>query len=122
MVKTIVVVDDSDLILTTLSLYLGELGYEVFDFSFPLFALDFIKNMKLEDKKIDLLISDSQMPEMNGARLIKKAKEIMSEMGVIYMSGSEKEEDFSIGYDVFLLKPFPLEVIREAVENLILTL
>ncbi|MFZ2975523.1 MAG: response regulator [Candidatus Moraniibacteriota bacterium] len=120
--KIIVVVDDNNLILSTLSLYLEELGYEVFSFSFPLFVLGFMENMKLEGKKIDLLISDSQMPKMNGARLIKKAKEIMPNVGVIYMSGSENEEDISVGYDVFLLKPFKLEIIKETVENLISSL
>lgn len=119
--KTAVVVDDERLVLMILSTFLTErLGFlEVYAFSSPKEALAFIKN---NEQKIDLLISDNRMPEMSGLVLIKKVREISPEIKIIYMSGTEKDEEVIIRYDEFLLKPFIFEELKEKMENLFVDL
>jgi YesN/AraC family two-component response regulator len=63
-----------------------------------------------KDKEISLLITDINMPIMNGLDLIKEAKKISPSMKVIIMSAHNEEEFVrkasDLGVDDYLIKPF----------------
>lgn len=65
--------------------------------------------------KIDLIISDIQMPRKNGLKMIAQIKEMEPTIPVIIFSAySNKEyflDAFKIGIDNYILKPYALEEI-----------
>ncbi len=76
-------------------------------------------------EKIDLLISDVMMPEMNGITLCKKVKQNIniSHIPVIMLTAKSRTEDriegLEVGADAYLAKPFNTEILRTTVFNLI---
>lgn len=83
-------------------------------------ALDIIMR-----EKIDLLISDVMMPEMDGITLCKKVKQNIniSHIPVIMLTAKSKTEDriegLEVGADAYMVKPFNTEILRTTVFNLI---
>jgi len=73
------------------------------------------------ERKIDILISDFQLPEMNGLEVIKKVKSEYEDIEIIMIS-SEADMDvvieaMRIGAFDFFKKPFEFEDIRIAIER-----
>ena len=83
----------------------GDEGLEIFKKHFKSKHLD----------RIDLIITDIQMPKKNGLKMIAKIKEIEPTIPVIIFSAySNKEyflDAFKIGIDNYILKPYELEEI-----------
>lgn len=69
MSKTILIVDDSELVLKVLSNKLKKSGYNILTETNGHKALEF-----LDGRNIDLLITDLNMPEMDGIELIKAVR------------------------------------------------
>jgi diguanylate cyclase (GGDEF)-like protein len=74
-------------------------------------------------KKIDLLITDIQMPKMNGLELIEKIREQKSLMPVIvttaYSDNNFLLESINLGVDGYLLKPLDLKTMYETIEKVV---
>jgi signal transduction histidine kinase/ligand-binding sensor domain-containing protein/CheY-like chemotaxis protein/AraC-like DNA-binding protein len=76
-------------------------------------------------EKIDLVISDIMMPEMDGITLCKRMKQNIniSHIPVILLTAKARAEDridgLEVGADAYLVKPFNTEVLRTMVFNLI---
>jgi two-component system, NarL family, nitrate/nitrite response regulator NarL len=71
----------------------------------------------LRREKVDILLTDYNMPEMNGLELLKQAKKIQPELKVIFLSMHEDanivQEVIIAGADGFILKKYAsLEIIR----------
>jgi signal transduction histidine kinase/DNA-binding response OmpR family regulator/ligand-binding sensor domain-containing protein len=81
----------------------------------------------LRDHKIDLVISDITMPEMDGLTLCKKLKNDMttSHIHVLMLtarnSTNDRIECYNAGADAYIAKPFELRVLIARVNNLIRT-
>jgi DNA-binding response OmpR family regulator len=68
----------------------------------------------------ELIISDWHMPNMNGmdlCRLLRHSVEFAS-VPIIMMSGMEPRRDITPPFDLFLLKPFRLANLLDAVREL----
>ncbi|NDV57108.1 two-component regulator propeller domain-containing protein [Bacteroides sp. 519] len=78
-------------------------------------------------KKIDLVISDIMMPEMDGLTLCKKIKQNvnLNHIPVILLTARSREEDniegLDIGADAYITKPFNIDILQKTAENLINT-
>ncbi len=73
--------------------------------------------------KIDLIISDLVMPQMNGQELVERLKPLQPQMKVMFISGYSEEmfsERHVLDPDIlFIQKPFtPLEMLRKVREVL----
>jgi CheY-like chemotaxis protein len=80
------------------------MGHEVFEAPTAAEALAYLK-----DTKIDVLITDIQMPDMNGQELVKLVREMASDLPVIYSSGYRPDKIADLDSDRwtrFLEKPF----------------
>ncbi len=87
---TILIVDDEDIIRTTASLLLGNLGYKV------LLAENGEEGVKVYQKEsddIDLVILDMVMPVMNGKEAFTKIKSLAPQAKIIISSGFAKNID-----------------------------
>ncbi len=83
--KTIVIVDDEQSILETITTLLEDISAKCIPFKNGNEALNFIKHTK-----IDIAIIDLSMPEINGIELIGKIRELSSNIQIIAMSGMER--------------------------------
>ncbi|MDY7031076.1 MAG: response regulator [Thermodesulfobacteriota bacterium] len=115
----IYVVDDSKLMLNIYTKKLGQLGYNPLLFQYPAEALEVVK-----EKKPDLLITDLNMPEINGLQLTKKIREKYSPdelpiMMITTQSDLEDEEGVGdTGIDMILHKPFSDDDLKEGIQKL----
>ena len=110
-VARILVVDDDKEILTLTCQMLILHGYEV------LRATDSCQALEAVNKNpIDLIVSDNQMPGMQGTDLIREIKQFSPQTACVLMTGSAiKSETVPDGVPV-LTKPFSIQVLTSTVE------
>jgi len=121
MAKTILVVDDSSSVRNVVSIALKGAGYEVITAEDGVDALS-----KLDGKKINLIISDVNMPNMDGITLVKEVKKLASYkfvpicMLTTEASGSKMNEGKAAGAKAWIVKPFQPPKLLAAVEKLVM--
>ena len=116
--EKILIVDDEPETLQLLKKFLNHEKYEVIEAINAEEALDI-----LENREVNLVISDLRMPGMSGAEFINELREWDTELPVIFMSGWAKEKDWleaihSHASD-FISKPFTKDAILKAVHKAI---
>lgn len=116
-IEKILVVDDEPVIIDTYSSILEVLGYSTVLYSK---SLDAVKDMK--DLDFDLVITDYNMPDMNGLDLAQYIKSIKPAIPVIICSGlidcyMDKLRTLDCGQPVvFLSKPLGLKKLAETIK------
>src|ERR1041385_6217571 len=101
--KTILVVEDTTLILTTVRIILEHANFTVLAAA----SADEAIQLAGHAKAIDLLLSDVMMPGISGPALALKLKESRPEMRVILMSGYPDGAMLVLNYGwYFIQKPF----------------
>lgn len=112
---SILIVDDEMAIRLLVSSILGNMGYSVYEASDGLTAIDLFRSID----KIEAVILDLSMPNMNGRECLKKMLEIRPETKVLIATGHDslslKNELIELGALGILQKPFQID---ELVENL----
>jgi DNA-binding NtrC family response regulator len=88
---------------------LSELGHETMAFENAEAALPV-----LEDAEIDLLMTDFQMPGMNGEELATRARKMRPELPILIFSAYRKEATQSENFEV-LKKPYTLNQLSTAI-------
>ena len=75
----------------------------------------------LDDEATDIVISDVRMPDMDGIALLRTAREIFPDVGVILMTAfatvDTAREAFILGADDFIQKPFDVEELKLIVKK-----
>jgi two-component system chemotaxis response regulator CheY len=119
MSKTILVVDDSPSIRQVVGLTLKGAGYTVIE------AVDGVDALsKLDGQKINLIVSDVNMPNMGGIELVTKVKAHADyKFTPILMLTTESEETMkeagkAAGAKAWLVKPFQPAVLLSAISKL----
>jgi two-component system chemotaxis response regulator CheY len=121
MAKTVMVVDDSSSVRQVVSIALKGAGYDVIEASDGKDALT-----KLNGQKIHLMISDVNMPNMDGITLVKEMKKLANyKFTPIIMLTTEsqeakKQEGQAAGARAWVVKPFQPAQMLAAVAKLIL--
>lgn len=121
MAKTVLIVDDSTSFRNVVGLALKDAGYDVISACDGKDALG-----KLDGKKINLIISDVNMPVMDGLSFVRAAKQLAAYKftPVIMLtteSGDDKKaEGKAAGVRAWVVKPFQPPVLLDAVFKLIL--
>lgn len=117
MSKSILIVDDSETVRQALILALGNAGYQVFEAEDGFDALD-----KLSGAPVDMLITDLNMPNMDGLELIKKVRaEGHYRFTPIVMLTTESSEEKKkagreAGVSGWIVKPFKPEQLLKVVK------
>ena len=121
MAKTIMIVDDSASLRQVVGIALKGAGYDVIEACDGKDALG-----KLDGKKIHLIISDVNMPNMDGITFLKAAKQLPAYKftPVILLTteagDSKKAEGQAAGAKAWVVKPFQPAQMLAAVSKLIL--
>ncbi len=110
--QTIVIVDDEEMVLTSLSAFLSlETNYQIKTFISANKALEFIKK-----NDVGLVVSDYLMPEMDGIAFLAKVKEIRPQVPRIVLTGYADKENAikainDVGLFQYIEKPWDNEDI-----------
>ncbi|KUL41405.1 response regulator [Actinoplanes awajinensis] len=120
MAKTILIVDDSASVRQVVSIALKGAGYEVITANDGKDALS-----KLGGQRIHLIISDVNMPNMDGITFVAEAKKLPAyKFTPIIMLTTESQEDKkkqaqAAGAKAWVTKPFQPEQMLSAVSKLV---
>lgn len=110
--RSVLVVDDDAPTLRAFSrmllhwfgtVYTAENGFEALDL--------------LNEKKVDIVLSDIEMPKMNGLELLAKIKTHYPETGVVVITAYEDYASKAELADAVLLKPLRKESLQEAIAS-----
>ncbi|NPD46529.1 sigma-54 dependent transcriptional regulator [Lentimicrobium sp. S6] len=116
----ILAVDDSLEMLELLRRNLKSCGYNIITVSSVIDA-----TKVLESTEIDLVITDLQMPQINGIELIKHLKENYKNTGILVITGypsiKNAVETVKLGANDYLIKSFTRDELINAVEKSLLT-
>jgi two-component system chemotaxis response regulator CheY len=121
MTKTVLIVDDSSSFRQVVGIALRNAGYSVVEAFDGRDALG-----KLDGRKINLIVSDVNMPVMDGITFVKAAKQLPAyKFTPVIMLTTEageakKSEGKAAGVRAWVVKPFQPPVLLDAVSKLIL--
>lgn len=121
MAKTIMIVDDSASLRQVVSIALKSAGYETIEACDGKDALS-----KLDGRKLHLIISDVNMPNMDGLTFVRAAKQLPAYkftpviMLTTEVSDAKKQEGRAAGAKAWVVKPFQPAQMLTAVSKLVL--
>ena|ERR1035437_2374232 len=121
MAKTIMIVDDSSSMRQVVGIALKSAGYVVLEGRDGVDAL-----AKLTGQKVHLIISDVNMPNMDGISFVKAVKQLSAYkftpiiMLTTESEESKKREGQAAGAKAWVVKPFKPEQLLGAVQKLCL--
>ncbi len=118
--ETVMVVEDNDMVRDLAAAVLEKNGYTVFSTSHGQECLHCLDRLQ---GKVDLLLADVIMPDMNGRELFRTASELYPWIRVLYMSGYT---DDAIGHHgvlnngvPFIQKPFTVKALVQKVRRVL---
>jgi DNA-binding response OmpR family regulator len=114
----ILIVDDDETIVETLSYNLTRHGFEVMPFNSAKEAL-----AKFSEVMPDLAIFDWMLPDMKGPDLVALVREQANDLPIMMLTGRSTPQDvahgLSMGADDYLVKPFSMVELLARLEALI---
>jgi len=120
MAKKVLLVDDSISMRQMLQFVISGAGYDVTT------ACDGVEGLaKTEGERFDLIISDVNMPNMNGLEMVKQVKSAsMNKFSPVIMlttesGGDMKEKGKAAGVKVWVVKPFNPDQLLAVVKKVI---
>ncbi|MFG6367542.1 MAG: response regulator transcription factor [Lachnospiraceae bacterium] len=106
----ILIVEDDPVLSSGLAVNLENCGYEIESVQTGLEAID-----KLKRLKIDLILLDINLPDMDGFEVCQKMKSIKS-IPILFLTARDMEIDevrgFASGADDYIKKPFSVSVLQ----------
>ncbi len=118
-VPTILIVDDEEQNIELARIVLHREGYTLFSATGAKEALDILNN-----KKIDVLVLDLMMDEMDGFEMLAHLREKNSEIKTIVVSALSDDETISrartLGAQGYLSKPYEILSLKKEVAQLLL--
>lgn len=118
--QCIIIVDDHPDLLTLLEAVLGEEGYTIYAVESGHACIEV-----LDEKPVDMVITDLNMPDMSGFELCEIIKDEYEhlDLPVLFLSGLDKEEQAvragHHGPDEFLTKPIDADDLIERVHTIL---
>lgn len=118
--RTVLFVDDEDIVLETGKQMMERLGYDVFTAESGKKAIEVFKK---KHNDIDLVLLDLIMPEIGGGVAFDRIKEINPDVKVLLLSGysldGEAEQIMKRGCDGFIQKPFNFKDLLQKLEEIL---
>jgi CheY-like chemotaxis protein len=120
--KTILVVDDESNMLDTIQFILQSNGYQVVTARGGEEALGRLAALRAEDRRVDLILTDIQMPGPTGLELIELLRKAGEQAPVLVMTGYSDQQTArrlrERGIENFLDKPFEEEELLRRIQAL----
>ena len=97
--QSVLIVDDDQHVLAVLDARLSNSGLDVYQANGGRKALEILKG-----HRIDLVVSDVKMPEMDGMALLSEIIQTQPGLPVIFLTARRKELDEVLGMPMFLTR------------------
>ena len=114
--KKILVIDDEPTIRFLLKEVITEWGYEFLEASRAQRGIEIIKS-----DKVDLVLLDIQLPQMNGLEAIQKIREINKEIPVFMLTAFHNLKDvvnmLNVSVQQFITKPFDIDDLYSKIKR-----
>lgn len=116
--NVVLLVDDEEMVVTSIKSFLMlETDYEVVSFTSPREALEYVKT-----NKVDLVISDYLMPDMDGIEFLAEVKDIQPEATRVLLTGYADKENAikainDVGLYQYIEKPWENEDLKLIIRN-----
>jgi response regulator RpfG family c-di-GMP phosphodiesterase len=116
--NVVLLLDDEEMVVTSIKSFLTlETDYEVVSFTSPRDALEYVKS-----KKVDLVISDYLMPDMDGIEFLAEVKEVQPEATRVLLTGYADKENAikainDVGLYQYIEKPWENEDLKLIIRN-----
>ena len=118
--KTILIIDDEEIVINICEMMLKSFGHKVLKAHSGYEGLQMFEANKF---KIDLIISDLNMPEMDGQEVMDELRKIDPHVKVMLSSGAltDKAEKTGInrGFNGFIPKPYDLDTLCEKMAEIL---
>jgi CheY-like chemotaxis protein len=118
--RRILYIEDEQIVINVTKQILEHLGFEV---DILMQSQQAISLLKTQSKDYDLIITDMNMPDMNGIELSKILLEIRPDIPIILCTGSgnsiDEEEIRALGIKGILPKPFMIEDIIKLTNSIL---
>ena len=118
--KTILLIDDEPMVTDICEMMLKKLGHEV------LKAYNGSEGIELYEanrNRIDLIISDFNMPGMDGQQVVDRLRIMNHGVKVLLSSGgmsvTEEQEALVRGFNGFLRKPYNMELLSDKIAEIL---
>jgi putative two-component system response regulator len=121
-IEKILLVEDNEINLEIMQSQLLSLGYQVDTAINGKEAL-----IKFQKKKYDIILTDLEMPEMDGYALVAEIRRIeensQEPMPILAVTASDfnltKERAISLGFNGYMLKPFEIDVLEKKLASIV---
>jgi two-component system chemotaxis response regulator CheY len=118
MSQTILVVDDSPTVVKFVSVSLKAKGFQVVG---ACDGMDALEKMSSMAGQVDLIITDLNMPNLDGFGFIEAVRQSCAETPIIILSSEEDDAErtrgFAVGANSYLVKPFRPGVLLSEVSK-----
>lgn len=92
------------------------LGHQLVNFESPLKAIDFLRK-----NRVDLVLMDLRLPEMNGLEATRIIKSEFPRLPLIVQTAFAMKDDrasaYEAGCDAYLAKPVPLKELKKIIQQ-----
>jgi CheY-like chemotaxis protein len=116
--KVVLVAEDEDIVRLVVVEVLGDLGYRALEAADGPAALRILKSRQ----RIDLLITDIGLPDINGRQVVDQARGERSGLKVLYMTGyaeSAASGEFLDEGAEIIIKPFNMDKLSAKIQEVI---
>ena len=117
---TVLLIDDEEMVINISEMMLKNLGYKVLKAHS---GSEGVQLFEENQSKIDLIISDLEMPKMNGEEVMDKLRAIDPQIKVMLSSGAltDRDEQYVMnkGFNGFLKKPYNLDTLCEKMAEIL---
>jgi CheY-like chemotaxis protein len=118
--KTFLLIDDEPMVTDICEMMLKKLGHKVYKAHS---GSEGIKLYEANRNQIDLIISDLNMPEMNGQEVVDKLRIMDHDIKVLLSSGglsvAEENKVVARGFNGFLKKPYNMNTLSEKIAEIL---
>lgn len=126
MEKNILIVDDSPTLRASVNFVLSGSGYKVFQADNGVNGLEKLEEIRKSGKRINLIVSDVNMPKMNGLEFLQKVKDkhsLFRFIPVIILT-TEREDTLKLqgrkyGAAGWMTKPFKPDLLLAVIKKFI---
>ncbi|MGE5340165.1 MAG: response regulator [Candidatus Omnitrophota bacterium] len=126
MKKNILIVDDSPTLRASVNFVLSSGGYNVFQAENGEIGIQMLDDLKKKGERINLIVSDVNMPRMNGLEFLRNIKDFKSAhkfIPVIILT-TEREENLKrqgkeYGAAGWMTKPFKPDLLLSVIKKFI---
>jgi len=118
--ETLLILEDEEEVRNLTARMLRRLGYTILTAANGRTALDIIET---SDTPIDLILTDVMLPQMRAAEFVRRARQVLPQVKVLYMSGYSEAsllgQEIDKGGVPFLPKPFALTTLAQKVRQVL---